>query len=160
MHNNPATVSEVREIARRNFTTNARLYYESGADGEQTLSENCRAYDRLRLCRSLPLSDSELDLSTDLLGKKIDIPICCSPTAMHRMAHDDGEIATARGNIRTFKFERLFFLLLLYFLHTEPMKTLYIIYNTLSSPYDIVSSLVHTYARINLFSCSYDSLCE
>lgn len=93
----PKTVSEVRQIARRNLTDNARLYYESGADGEQTLSENCRAYDRLRLWRSLPLHEIEVDLSTDLLGTKIKVPICISPTAMHRMAHDDGEIATAQG---------------------------------------------------------------
>lgn len=101
----PKTVSDIREIAHRNLTDNARLYYESGADGEQTLSENCRAYDRLRLTRSLPFgggddaTDDVVDLSTDLLsGEKINIPICISPTAMHKMAHHDGEIATAQGN--------------------------------------------------------------
>jgi (S)-2-hydroxy-acid oxidase len=36
-------------------------------------------------------------MSTTILGEKIDFPICVSPTAMQKMAHPDGEVATAKG---------------------------------------------------------------
>jgi (S)-2-hydroxy-acid oxidase len=37
-------------------------------------------------------------MSTTILGEKIDFPICVAPTAMQKMAHPDGEIATAKGS--------------------------------------------------------------
>lgn len=42
----PVCVADIEAIARRNLTKNALNYYVSGADGEQTLSENCKAFDR------------------------------------------------------------------------------------------------------------------
>lgn len=38
------------------------------------------------------------DLSLTVLNEKVKIPIGVSPCAMHRMAHEDGECASARGN--------------------------------------------------------------
>lgn len=32
-----------------------------------------------------------------MLSQEISFPICVGATAMHRMAHRDGELATARG---------------------------------------------------------------
>ena len=43
---------------------------------------------------------SLIDMSVRLLGDTIDIPIGISPTAMHCLAHPDGEKATARGIYR------------------------------------------------------------
>ena len=40
---------------------------------------------------------SVMDLSTSVLGQKISMPVCVGATAMQRMAHDDGEMATAKG---------------------------------------------------------------
>ena len=40
---------------------------------------------------------SKRDLSTTILGHKIAFPVCISPTAMNRMAHPDGELASAKG---------------------------------------------------------------
>lgn len=40
---------------------------------------------------------SVMDLSTSVLGQKISMPICVGATAMQRMAHPDGEMATAKG---------------------------------------------------------------
>jgi isopentenyl diphosphate isomerase/L-lactate dehydrogenase-like FMN-dependent dehydrogenase len=37
-------------------------------------------------------------MSTTILGNKIDFPICIAPTAVQKLAHPDGEIATAKGN--------------------------------------------------------------
>lgn len=40
---------------------------------------------------------SVMDLSTSVLGQKISMPVCVGATAMQRMAHVDGETATAKG---------------------------------------------------------------
>ncbi len=53
----------------------------------------CRYRLRPRVLRDV----SKLDMSVSLLGKKVAFPICVAPTSMHRMAHHEGELATARG---------------------------------------------------------------
>ena len=40
---------------------------------------------------------SNINMKTTIMGDEIDFPIGVAPTAMQRMAHDDGELATARG---------------------------------------------------------------
>ena len=40
-----------------------------------------------------------VDTSVNILGGQIDFPIGISPTAMQKMAHPDGELATVRGLI-------------------------------------------------------------
>jgi len=39
------------------------------------------------------------DLSITIQGDKVNVPIGISPCAMHKMAHEDGECASARGNL-------------------------------------------------------------
>lgn len=52
---------------------------------------------RLRI-RPRHLRDvSQRSTSTEILGFKSTTPIGIAPTAMHRMAHDDGEVASAKG---------------------------------------------------------------
>jgi len=38
------------------------------------------------------------DLSVTIQGDRVNVPIGISPCAMHKMAHEDGECASARGN--------------------------------------------------------------
>lgn len=40
---------------------------------------------------------SSVDMSTTVLGQRVSMPICVAATAMQRMAHPDGETATARA---------------------------------------------------------------
>lgn len=40
---------------------------------------------------------SEVDMSTTVLGQRVSMPVCVAATAMQRMAHPEGETATARG---------------------------------------------------------------
>jgi len=40
-----------------------------------------------------------VDMSTTVLGQRISMPICVSPTAFHKLMHPDGEVATARGEL-------------------------------------------------------------
>jgi len=40
---------------------------------------------------------SQCNTRTKILGHEIAFPVAIAPSAMHRMAHPDGEVATAKG---------------------------------------------------------------
>ncbi|MFQ5889600.1 MAG: alpha-hydroxy acid oxidase [Gemmatimonadota bacterium] len=72
-------------------------YYASGAHDEITLRENHAAYDRIRLSYRVLRDVARRDLGTVVLGQLVSMPILVAPTAFHRMAHPEGEVATARA---------------------------------------------------------------
>lgn len=88
---------DYEEAARRRLDRMAFDYYASGAHDEITLSENHAAYDRLRLRYRVLGGVGERDLSTSLLGARLSMPVVVAPTAFQRLAHPDGELATARA---------------------------------------------------------------
>lgn len=72
-------------------------YYAGGSWDEITLRDNLRAFDRIRLHYRVLRDVAKRDLSTTVLGSKIDLPILIAPTAFQAMAHPDGEVATVRA---------------------------------------------------------------
>ncbi|XP_055939010.1 2-Hydroxyacid oxidase 1-like [Argiope bruennichi] len=72
-------------------------YYRSGADEEQTLKENREGFKRLRFRPRFLRDVSTRFLKTYVLGHSISFPVCIAPSAMHRMAHPDGEVATVKA---------------------------------------------------------------
>ncbi len=72
-------------------------YFAGGADDERTLAANLDGWMRLRLRPRVLRDVSAVDTSTTMLGHPVPNPIVVAPTAFHRMAHADGEIASARG---------------------------------------------------------------
>ncbi|XP_050899846.1 glycolate oxidase 1 isoform X2 [Lathyrus oleraceus] len=90
-------VSEYEAIARQKLPKMIFDYYASGAEDEWTLKENRNAFSRI-LFRPRILRDvSKIDLTTNVLGFDISMPIMIAPTAMQKMAHPQGENATARA---------------------------------------------------------------
>jgi len=79
------------------FDNNARCYYMSGADEEQTLSENLQAFKRLRIRPKMLQRIEEVNTSTTILGEQISFPVGISPTGLHCVAHIDGEKATVKA---------------------------------------------------------------
>jgi 4-hydroxymandelate oxidase len=75
----------------------AHDYYRSGSWGEASVRENVEAWRRLWLRPRCMVDVSTRDASVELLGTRIPSPLIVAPTALHRMAHDEGEVATARG---------------------------------------------------------------
>ena len=53
---------------------------------------------RYRLCPIVLKDVSNPDLSTSILGEKLNFPVCVAATAMNKMAHTLGEIAVAKSN--------------------------------------------------------------
>ncbi|CAB1115679.1 GOX/HAO [Ectocarpus sp. CCAP 1310/34] len=72
-------------------------YFAGGANDMVTLRENRAAYRRLRLRPRVLRDVSSVDTTRTVLGERMAHPIGISPTAEHRAAHDDGELATARA---------------------------------------------------------------
>lgn len=90
-------LDDFETLARDRLTEPVYDYYAGGADDEVTLRENREAFRKLKLRYRVLVDVSERDLATNLLGIPLAFPIVLAPTALHRMAHPDGERATARA---------------------------------------------------------------
>ena len=93
----PASIWEYEERARTVLTRMAFDYYAGGAEDERTLADNRAAFSRFVLRPRVLLDVARRDLSTTVLGTTVSMPVLVSPTALHAMAHPDGEVETARG---------------------------------------------------------------
>jgi isopentenyl diphosphate isomerase/L-lactate dehydrogenase-like FMN-dependent dehydrogenase len=72
-------------------------YYAGGAGDEWTLRENVAAFGRHRLRPRVLVDVSAVSAATTVLGSPVSMPLLVAPTALHRLAHPDGEPATARA---------------------------------------------------------------
>ncbi len=90
-------LTELEAAAAERLSAMARGYYAGAARDGITLRENRAAWDRLRLYYRVLVDVAGRDLSTTVLGQRLALPILAAPTAFHRLAHPDGERATARG---------------------------------------------------------------
>lgn len=70
-------------------------YVAGGAWDEITLAENEVAWRRRRLRPRVLVDVSTVDPSTTLLGTRSALPLAIAPMAVHGLAHEDAEIATA-----------------------------------------------------------------
>ena len=75
-------------------------YYAAGAHDEITARENRSAFDRLALLPRVMVDVANRDTSVELLGVRHAAPMLVAPMAMQRLAHPDGELATARAAAR------------------------------------------------------------
>ncbi len=88
---------ELEKRAREKMSQMAYDYYAGGAEDEITLRENRAAFGRIALRPRMLVDISRIDTSTTILGQQVPSPILVAPTAMHRLGHPEGEVATARG---------------------------------------------------------------
>jgi 4-hydroxymandelate oxidase len=93
----PVTLADFEPLAKRRMTRMAYDYVAGGAGDEVTLRENQAAFDRLRLNPRVLVDVSSLDTRLTLYGQSLDFPVLLAPTAYHRLAHPEGEIATVKG---------------------------------------------------------------
>jgi 4-hydroxymandelate oxidase len=88
---------ELERVAQERLGPMAWAYYASGADDELTLQRNRDAYEQIALHYRVLVDVSRRDLSTTVLGQPISMPVLVAPTAFHRLAHEDAELASVRG---------------------------------------------------------------
>jgi 4-hydroxymandelate oxidase len=90
-------LAELEGIAQGRLSPMAWGYYASGADDEVTLARNVAAWRERTLHYRVLVDVSVRDLSTTVLGQRVSMPVLVAPTAFHRLAHPDGELASVRG---------------------------------------------------------------
>ncbi|KAH0904611.1 hypothetical protein HID58_044114 [Brassica napus] len=90
-------VTEYEAIAKEKLPKMVYDYYASGAEDQWTLQENRNAFARILFRPRILIDVSKIDMTTTVLGFKISMPIMVAPTAMQKMAHPEGEYATARA---------------------------------------------------------------
>jgi 4-hydroxymandelate oxidase len=93
----PQNLLETETIARRRLDRAVYDYFRSGAWDESTLRRNRRAYREIELLPRVLVGVAERDPAVTLLGRRAALPILAAPTAFHRLAHPEGEVATARA---------------------------------------------------------------
>ncbi|KAG7590572.1 FMN-dependent dehydrogenase [Arabidopsis suecica] len=90
-------VNEYEAIAKEKLPKMVFDYYASGAEDQWTLQENRNAFSRILFRPRILIDVSKIDMTTTVLGFKLSMPIMVAPTAMQKMAHPEGEYATARA---------------------------------------------------------------
>jgi 4-hydroxymandelate oxidase len=90
-------LDELERAAREQLTPMAYDYYAGGAGTETTVRDNRTAWDGFRLHPYVLRDVSTVSTRTRLLGTELATPVVVAPTAYQRLAHPDGELATARG---------------------------------------------------------------
>jgi 4-hydroxymandelate oxidase len=90
-------VDDFEKAARERLDPGAYGYYAGGAGDERTLRANVEAYARWELRPRVLVDVSEVSTVATVLGAEVELPVLVAPTAFHRLAHPEGELATARA---------------------------------------------------------------
>lgn len=90
-------VQQFRRLAKKRLPGPIFHYIDGAADDEVTRRRNTRAYEDCDLVPSVLAGVENIDMSAEVMGKKIDMPLFLSPTALQRLFHHEGEHAVARA---------------------------------------------------------------
>jgi 4-hydroxymandelate oxidase len=92
--------AELHRRARKLLPRNVYDYYAGGSGRERTLRASEKAWRQVWLAPRVLREVSSVDTGTRLLGTAFATPLCVAPTGYQRLAHPDGELATAAGAAR------------------------------------------------------------
>lgn len=90
-------VFDMRATAERTLPPAHYGYIATGVDGDATLRANRSALERLQIRNRRLIGVAPMDMSTTLLGTRMETPIIIAPAGSQRAFHADGELATARA---------------------------------------------------------------
>jgi 4-hydroxymandelate oxidase len=91
------TLTDLEDLARSKLPKSVYDYYAGGAHDEVTLRENTAAWARLKLHYRVLVDVSQRSTATTVLGQPVSMPVLVAPTAFHRLATPEGELATVRA---------------------------------------------------------------
>jgi isopentenyl diphosphate isomerase/L-lactate dehydrogenase-like FMN-dependent dehydrogenase len=93
----PVNIWDYERLAEDKLDANPHAYFAGGAGDEVTLRDNVAAFERRKLRPRVLVDVAEVSTATTVLGTEIALPVVIAPLAMQRLAHPDGEEATARA---------------------------------------------------------------
>ena len=86
---------DFRELARRRLPGPIFNYIDGAADDEVSHRRNTASFERCDLVPNVLRGVDAIDLSVTVMGRRLALPFYCSPTALQRLFHHDGERAVA-----------------------------------------------------------------
>ncbi|WP_233234533.1 alpha-hydroxy acid oxidase [Bordetella sp. LUAb4] len=94
---------DFRLMARRRLPGPIFNYIDGAADDETTYRRNTAAFESCDLVPDVLRGVADVDLSVTVMGQKLALPVYCSPTALQRLFHHQGEraVAAAAGKYGT-----------------------------------------------------------
>jgi isopentenyl diphosphate isomerase/L-lactate dehydrogenase-like FMN-dependent dehydrogenase len=95
------SLADFERVAEEVLKLGAHAYYAGGATDELTLRDNVEAWQRIALMPRVLVGAEKRDPSVTILGRRRPHPLIVAPTASQRLAHPDGELATARAAAAT-----------------------------------------------------------
>jgi len=88
---------DFRNLAQKRLPSPIFHYIDGAADDEVTYRRNTEAYDQCDLVPNVLTGIEKVDMSTTVMGQKLELPIYCAPTALQRLFHPDGEIGVGKA---------------------------------------------------------------
>ncbi len=86
---------DFRKLAKRRLPGPIFNYIDGAADDEVTKNRNSESFDDCDLVPNVLNGVKKIDMSVTVMGQKLDMPLFCSPTALQRLFHHQGERAVA-----------------------------------------------------------------
>lgn len=93
----PADVNDFRELARRRLPHFLFEYIDGGSYSEVTLRQNVADLQRVALRQRVLCDVSNLDLTTELFGQSLALPLALAPVGLAGLAARRGEVQAARA---------------------------------------------------------------
>ena len=91
------TLDDAERLAEEAISPEAWSYIVGGAGDERTLRWNREAFSRYRLRPRVLVDVTSVTTETTVLGTDVSMPVLVAPMAFHQIAHEEGELATAKG---------------------------------------------------------------
>jgi L-lactate dehydrogenase (cytochrome) len=86
---------DFRTLAKQRLPSPIFNYIDGAADDETTYRQNTASFERCDLVPNVLRGVETVDMSVTVLGQKLAMPVYCSPTALQRLFHHQGERAVA-----------------------------------------------------------------
>ncbi len=91
---------DFRKLAQRRLPGPIFNYIDGAADDETTYRRNTASFERVDLVPNVLRGVKTIDMSVTVMGQKLATPFYCSPTALQRLFHHQGERAVAAAAAR------------------------------------------------------------
>ena len=88
---------DLKDLARRRLPGPIYHYIDGAAEDETTYKRNTEAFQDVDLIPNVLAGVENIDMSVEVMGYKLGLPIFCSPTALQRLFHHQGERAVAKA---------------------------------------------------------------
>ena len=89
-------VSDLRDLAKKRLPKMVFGYIDSGADREQTLAQNCSAYNEILFRPRCAVATPSVELKISVLDQIFELPFLLGPVGSSRMFYPKGEVVAAR----------------------------------------------------------------